>query len=502
MINSIAVLGGGSAGFIAAITLKKRIPDLEVSLVHSPDIGIIGVGEGTTINFNAHFFGYLGFHPRHFFKEAEPTWKMGLRFDWGSRGTFHYPFTAELDFVYDDLERPLGYYYDDETSWTGVASACMARGRAFVPDAKGKPDVRMPHGYHIENIKLVGWLTGTAEKLGVKLIEGEVEGVERKGQGLSALALADGRKIAADLFVDASGFRSELISKQIGEPWSEYRESLFCDRAVIGGWPRTDEPIKPYTTCENMDAGWCWQIEHENWINRGYVYGSAFISDEDALAEFTSKNPKIANEPRVVRFRSGRVRRHWVDNVFAIGNASGFVEPLEATALQIICLQSLRLTETLRATDRSPGEAARNLCNRILAEYWDETRDFLAIHYAFNRRLDTPFWKACREDTDLKGARPLVDFYRENGPSLMPGGQLTGVNNSFGMEGYLQLLLGQDAPYQRRFEPSDKERQAAKRILAVAEKKASQALTIRESLDAVRGPGWKWPEFPKVRVGS
>src|SRR5207244_1117453 len=153
--------------------------------------------------------------------------------------------------------------------------------------------------------------------------------------GLAALITEGAERIVADLYVDASGFRSELLGRTLGEAFISYEDSLFCDRAVIGGWARTTEPIKPYTLAETMDAGWCWQIEHEHWINRGYVYSSKFLSDDAALRELLTKNPQVSSEPRVVKFRTGRYARNWVQNVVGIGNAVGFVEPLEATSLQV-----------------------------------------------------------------------------------------------------------------------------------------------------------------------
>src|SRR6186713_644862 len=121
-----------------------------------------------------------------------------------------------------------------------------------------------------------------------------------------------------------------------------------------------------------MTAGWCWQIEHEHWINRGYVYASAFISDEAALAELMSKNPKIANEPRVVKFRSGRFERNWMGNVVGIGNSVGFVEPLEATALQVICVESSTLADALIDGLQQPMPSTQKLYNFYNTSQWDE----------------------------------------------------------------------------------------------------------------------------------
>src|SRR5262249_26931362 len=156
-------------------------------------------------------------------------------------------------------------------------------------------------------------------------------------------------------------------------------------------WPRTDEVIKPYTTAETMDAGWCWQIEHPDIINRGYVHSSSFVTPEEAEREFRAKNPKVT-DTRVVPFVSGRYARGWVKNVIGIGNAAGFVEPLESTALSVICDQARIVAETLVECDQSPTGCMIDHYNRFTSRLWDEIRDFLGIHYKFNTRLDNAFW--------------------------------------------------------------------------------------------------------------
>src|SRR5690606_13296003 len=123
---------------------------------------------------------------------------------------------------------------------------------------------------------------------------------------------------------------SELIGQVLNEPFVSFSNALFCESAVVGGWERTDDPYHPYTTAETMNAGWCWRIDHDDLINRGYVFSSKFISDDEAVDEFKKKNP-LANVAKVIRFRSGTFRRSWVKNVVAVGNAVGFVEPLEST---------------------------------------------------------------------------------------------------------------------------------------------------------------------------
>jgi len=490
MVQRIVVLGGGSAGFIAAVTLKRRLPQVRVTVLRSPGIGIIGVGEGTTAAFPRHFFENLKLKRGQFYAEAQPTWKLGLKLLWGARREFYYPFASEYEQRFD-LSRTVGFFVNgDEAPCTGAVSALMAHDKAFLGRAKNQPQIHNFHAYHVENARLVAWLENVSRQLGVEIRDATVR-AEPGGNGVAALVTESGERITADLYVDASGFRSELLGGALGEPFIGYDDSLFCDRAVVGGWARSGEPIRPYTLCETMDAGWCWQIEHEHWINRGYVYSSRFLDDDAALREFLGKNPKVSTEPRVVKFRTGRYRRNWVGNVVGIGNAVGFVEPLEATSLQVICVESQTLADTLGDSLGAPPPSLMALYNEFNARVWDDIRDFLAVHYRFNTRLDTPFWLACRADTKLHGAEAMVQFYRENGPSALSG-QLLHPSNSFGAHGYLSLLVGQGVPHDRTYAapPGELESWRARRHNWAVE--ARRGLDVKECLAAVRQPGWKW----------
>ncbi|MES2467664.1 MAG: tryptophan halogenase family protein [Verrucomicrobiota bacterium] len=487
-INKIAVLGGGSAGLIAALTLKKQMPDLPVEVVFSADLGVIGVGEGTTAAFPRHFFEYLKLNPADFYREAEPTWKLGIHFKWGPHPQgFYYSFQNEYKTKWPELSRNTGFYCTPETEWVGMVSACMAKAKAFPRKPDGSMHFHKFHAFHIENRKLVAYLEKQCSLLGVTFLEGKVSLAERGPGGVAALVLESGQRVIADLYVDASGFRSELLGRAMQEEYLSFENSLFCDRAVIAGWPRSNEPILPYTVAETMEAGWCWQIEHENWINRGYVYSSRFITDDAALIEFRQKNPKIANEPRVVKFNSGRYRRHWVGNVVGVGNSVGFVEPLEATALQVICLESSTLADTLKDSLLEPTPSLVDLYNNYNSRQWDDIRDFLAVHYAFNTRLDTPFWKACRADTDLQGAAKLVRFYQENGPSLVGEGVLFAPTNSFGLEGYLALLVGQGIAHGKPWTASMEEQRIWRERLRNFGEHAARGFPMKEALALIRG---------------
>src|ERR1041385_1212193 len=199
-VHRIAVLGGGSAGFIAALTLKRRLPRLQVTVLRSPDIGIIGVGEGTTAAFPRHFFENLKLKPGPFYAEAQPTWKLGLKFLWGPRPEFYYAFASEYEQRFD-LPRNVGFFVNGEPSYTGNVSALMAHDKAFTARRKNEPQLHNFHAYHIENKKLVAWLEKVSRDLGVEVRDVTVRPETGDG-GIAALLTESGERITADLYVD------------------------------------------------------------------------------------------------------------------------------------------------------------------------------------------------------------------------------------------------------------------------------------------------------------
>lgn len=491
MISRVIVLGGGSAGFLAAMTLKKKLPELTVTVIRSRELGVIGVGESTTVAVPRHLHGYLDLDPGEFHRRAQPSWKLGIRFLWGPRPFFDYTFGLQMDWKWSNLSRNNGYYCAENYDYVDVPSALMSHKKAFVRQPNGDPLIGRDFGYHIDNHRFVTFLEEKAAGLGIDVRDDVLTEVSQDEHGLTALHLASGATATADLYVDCSGFRSLLLGKALDEAYTSFQSTLFCDRAVAGTWERTDEVINPYTTAEAMTAGWCWQIDHPDRIMRGYVYASAFISDEEAEREFRTKNPRVPSA-RIIKFASGRYHRSWVKNVVAIGNAGGFVEPLESTSLAVICDESRLLAECLTESDRQPSPSLVDSFNRINARAWDTIRGFLGIHYKFNTRFDTPFWRACQAKVELGPIEELVDYYRENGPSTFARTTLLHGNDIFGMEGYLALLVGQKVPYRVRHVPTPDELRIWHGVRAEHRLKALTALSVREALDLIASPSWKW----------
>ena len=439
MDRQAVVVGGGTAGLISAIALVK-LAGVAVKLIRSSDIGHIMVGEGTFSSTPRLLHDVLGIPRDDFIEKVNPTWKLGIHFLWGHRPYFDFPFSFAVkqdNQILPGFEKPWGYYnlndylgrYTTASSTTQEALAGMQRGI----------------GYHFENARLVEYLEAFLIAAGGQVLEGKVVDVVLGEHGVSHLKTADGKRLDADIFIDASGFGGRLIHSAMQEPYINMTDRLFCDTAIVGGWSRSaDEAIKPYTTAETYNAGWCWQIEHETIINRGYVFSSNYLTREEAAAEFVGKNPKVNPDLlRTVPFKSRRIRRAWVKNVIAVGNSCGFVEPLEATNIQLICEQSIELARLLSLENATDVAAKYNL--RVEGQ-WQDICDFLSLHYKFNDRIDTPFWKMAQEKTSLGKLEEYVQRYKTHGPMLYDDAE--GQKYMFGADGNLAILVGMGVPWE------------------------------------------------------
>jgi tryptophan halogenase len=426
----------------------------------------------------------LGFDFHEFFASVKPSWKLGIRFLWGdpSDSHFNYPFDSCMARQPRPLRKMPAYYC--LADWWDASRCCALMDRGLSPcflSSDGQFVIEDAHGYHIDNKAFIRYLT---EKLGswqIDRVEGQLRDVARADSGdIESIGLSDGRRLAADLFVDCSGFASRLLGQELNEPFVSYTDSLFCDKAVVGQWDR-DDAVLPYTTAETMDHGWCWRIDFADHVTRGYVFSSQFCTEDEAIREFRDKNPALDEDVRVVRFRSGRYQNFWTRNVVALGNAAGFVEPLEATALHVLIEQIRLVCRMLSESDGRPTLPLQGAGNRRHRMLWDEVRDFLAIHYKFNRRSQTPFWRHCRASVNLAGAQELVELYQQAGPStlcatVLPGGHV------FGYDGFMALLIGQRVPTAYRTELSSDDVRIWNAYRDDLRRQISRALPMREAL--------------------
>ena len=441
-IDKVTIVGGGTAGLLAAAAFRIHLHDkIKITLVRSTKLGVIGVGEGTIPSVVQFLHRFLGISHLELHAQAKPTIKLGIKYEWGRRPYFAYTFSGQLVNKIPGFQYAPGFYCNEDFRFANNSAAFMEHDTVCFRDSEGTPKIHPNFAYHFENKTLVEYLEKLTDQLGVAKIDDVVKFVEQDDSGVKALRLESDLRIDGDFFVDCSGFQSLLLGQAFSEPLIEFREALFCDRAIVGGWNRDEEPFHPYTTAETMDAGWSWRIEHDNWINRGYVFCSSFVSDEKAEVEFRNKNPKL-EDVKIIPFPAGVRKNAWIKNVVALGNAVGFVEPLEATSIGIICDGILSLVNSIRSSNYRIVDAQRKAYNRIHFENWEIIRDFLALHYKYNDRIDTPFWRAANQDVQLGKIQALVDYYREVGPDF----GLLKVDlkrDFFGAEGYLVMLVGQ-----------------------------------------------------------
>jgi tryptophan halogenase len=461
--RSVGVLGGGTAGYLAALTFRRRFPEIAVTLIESSTVGVIGVGEATTPRLVEYLHtpadlgrGIVDFHER-----VRPIWKLGVLYQWGRPGDYAFPWP----FQYGSLLEP--YLYDGDISEHCLGALLMAADRVPVfDDGDGSHTSLLdaiPFAYHLDNPSFVRYLREEAEQAGVSRLDRVVVDADLSadGENVDALITDAGERLRFDLYVDCSGFRSVLLEGRLKSPYVSYEDSLFTDRAVVANVPH-DGTVKPYTVAESMANGWCWNIAFEDEDHRGYVYSSAFCSDDEAEAEMRAKNPGMG-DAWTLRFRSGRHEQFWKGNVVALGNAYAFVEPLASTAIHMLLFELDLVSATLPAA----GDVAlKDVLNRQANEMWDNLRGWLAVQYRFNRKFDTPFWRTCRADVDLAAAAPHVVRFRARAPlaSATPApGPAGGVvlpryaNDYFAQEYvYDVMLFGQDvecrhaAPHESR----------------------------------------------------
>jgi tryptophan halogenase len=420
----VVVLGGGTAGWMSAAALAKLLgPLVSVTLVESEDIGIVGVGEATLPHIRG-FVERLGIDEAAFMQATHATYKLGVDFrDFGRIGeSYIHPFgtfgeeVAGVPFHHYWLElqrqgraEPLGAYS------FAVTAALADKFRP--PTTDGSLSSTYGYAYQFDATLFGPFLREHAGKLGVERIEGRVVEVRRDPESgdVTALELQDGRTVDGDLFVDCSGFRSLLLGDALGEEWEDWSPWLPCDRAAAMPCAHVREEIEPYTTAVAMPAGWRWRIPLQHRIGNGYVFSSAFISEDEACETIrgAAEGEQLA-EPRVLRFRAGRRKNSWRHNVIGVGLSSGFLEPLESTS---IYLAQMAITYLIELFPLGPAidPRDRDEFNRLVDMEYDRVRDFLILHYHATTRDDSEFWNHVRTMEVPDTLAEKMALWRETG---------------------------------------------------------------------------------------
>lgn len=426
-IQRILIVGGGTAGWMAAAALSHILNGaVRIDLVESEAVGTVGVGEATIPPIRL-FNQLLGIDENTFIRETQATFKLGIAFqDWFRQGQgYFHPFGA--------YGAPLGvaafHQYWLKAAGTDLqlgdigalgdyspAEVAARLGRFARPEDEPRhPLARLTYAFHFDAGLYARFLRRWSEARGVTRHEGRIADVQlRETDGfIRSVRLEDGRELAADFFIDCSGFRGLLIEGALKTGYEDWTHWLPADRAVAMPCGRVGPPA-PYTQSTALSAGWRWRIPLQHRTGNGYVYSSAFLSDEEAEATLrASLDGPPAGEPNFLRFTTGRRRKTWNKNCLSLGLASGFVEPLESTSIHLI--QSGLSKLLLSFPDTGFAQADIDNYNRLMQTEFERVRDFIILHYHATERDDGPLWRQVRAMSVPDSLSQKIELFRSRG---------------------------------------------------------------------------------------
>ena len=420
----VLIVGGGTAGWMTAAALSRLLPPgvASIQLIESQQIGTIGVGEATVPHIRF-FNAKLGFDEADFMARTRATFKLGIEFrNWARAGdAYIHPFgafgeeIAGLPFHQHWLRARKNDLAGSIEDYSLPILAARDGKFAHPAEDPASPLSTYSYAYQFDAGLYAAYLREFAGAHGVRRREGKIVdvGLNAENGFVETVTMESGEKIAADLFIDCSGFRGLLIEQALKTGYTEWKEWLPCDRA----WAVPCEnsgPLTPYTRATAHDAGWFWRIPLQHRVGNGHVYSSAFNSNEDALTDLLAQlEGTPMAEPLQLRFTTGKRRKQWSRNVVAIGLSSGFLEPLESTSIHLIQLAIGYLVELFPGQIHDPMNETE--FNRIMGLEYERIRDFLILHYHATERDDTPFWDYCKNMQIPDSLTERMNLFRERG---------------------------------------------------------------------------------------
>jgi len=442
-ISKVVVVGGGTAGWMSAALLCRVLGEtVDIELVESEAIGIVGVGEATIPPIQ-HVNAVLGLNEAEFLRETKSTIKLAIRFEnWGAQGqryyhTFGAPGRSQAFCHFHHFWTRSEQSGHSSNLWEYDLNYLCAEAGKFAKLQVQDPMWEMPYAYHFDASLYGQYLRRYSEQRGVKRTEGLIERVKVDAESghVKSLVTQDGRVIKGDFFIDCSGIRGLLIHQKLGTGYQDWSHWLPCDRAMAVPSERFEKTL-PFTRAIAHGAGWQWRIPLQHRNGNGLVYSSSHCSDDEA-ADILLNNldSKPLGEPRIIRFRTGRTRKQWHRNVVAVGLSSGFLEPLESTSIYLIQSAVVRLIHLFPHAGVTPE--LMDEYNRQSQTEYELIRDFIILHYYLNERNDTQFWRDLRQMDVPERITRKIELFRAN------GGLQQDQLDIFLEPSWLQVMLGQ-----------------------------------------------------------
>jgi tryptophan halogenase len=442
-IKRVVIAGGGTAGWMAAALLKKVLQQqVDVELVESDDIGIVGVGEATIPPIQV-FNQYLGLDEAEFLRETKATIKLAIKFEnWKIQGeSYYHTFGApgaQLGFC------PFQHYWL-QAQKAGLTQSLWDFDLNFLCAEQGKfniiktpnPLYEMPYAYHFDSGLYGKYLRKIAEKAGVVRTEGLIEQVQQDAVSghIRSLQLKDGRQINGDLFIDCTGLRALLIRKTLGVAFEDWSHYLPANSALAVPSERFSETL-PYTRSIAHKAGWQWRIPLTHRNGNGLVYCSDYLSDDEAYTTLMGNlDSEALAEPRKISFQTGRTTQQWCKNVVSIGLSSGFLEPLESTSIHLIQSGIVRLLKMF--PHQQISQTVIDYYNADSKKEFETIRDFIVLHYHVNQRDDSKFWRDMRHMAIPPRLAEKIALFQETAAIF------NDQNDIFRDASWLQVMLGQ-----------------------------------------------------------
>jgi tryptophan 7-halogenase len=422
-IQSIVIVGGGTAGWMTAAAFAKVLTtkNCSITLIESEEIGTVGVGEATIPQISI-FNSVLGIDENEFVKATNATFKLGIEFvNWRALGSSYiHPF-SNYGTAIDNVQF---YHYwqkafslglsPDLDSYSLNIQACYNNKFMRPANVPNSPLSKIAYAYHFDAGLYAKFLRNYAEGLGVVRVEGKVEQVNlREPDGfISDLLLTDGRALVADFFIDCSGFRGLLIEGALKSGYDNWSHYLPADSALAIPTKKV-EPLLPYTRAIAHESGWQWRIPLQHRTGNGHVYSSRFIDDESALRTLIENlDAEPLAEAKQLRFVTGKRKTIWSKNCLAIGLASGFLEPLESTSIHLV--QAVISKFLGLFPQKNNFSAEQKKFNQQIDEEYLGIRDFIILHYKATERDDSVFWNFCRTMEVPESLQNKMELYQSS----------------------------------------------------------------------------------------